>query len=107
VKFGLSYKYQGSVPTSDKQFSMDFNAANLHFNANSISSLVISSSMATLTGSGTINGGSHTYNFLAPAWTVAVSAFRSPTPPIATLSSMTHSQEMQQLLPRLHPSPVM
>lgn len=64
VRFGLSYKYQGTMPTSDKQFSLDFNAANLHFNANSISSLVISNSMATLTGTGTINGGSHTYNFL-------------------------------------------
>ncbi len=42
---------------------MDFNAANLHFNATNISSLVISNSMATLTGNGTKNG-SGTYNFL-------------------------------------------
>lgn len=64
VKFGLSYKYQGTMPVGDKQFTMNFNAANLLFNATTISSLVISNSMATLTGTGTINNGSHTYNFL-------------------------------------------
>jgi hypothetical protein len=63
VKFGLSYKYQGTVPTSDRQFTMNFNNANLLFNATTISSLVISNSMATLTGTGTING-SGSYNFL-------------------------------------------
>ena len=64
VKFGLSYKYQGTMPVGDKQFTMNFSAANLLFNATTISSLVISNSMATLTGTGTINGGSQTYNFL-------------------------------------------
>jgi PKD domain len=63
VTFGLVYKYQGTVPTSDKQFTMDFKAANLTFNATSVSALVISNGMATLTGSGTING-SGNYNFL-------------------------------------------
>lgn len=43
---------------------MNFNAANLTFNATTVSSLVIANNMATLTGTGTINGGSHTYNFL-------------------------------------------
>src|SRR5205807_405179 len=64
VKFGLSYKYQGTMPVGDKQFTMNFPAANLTFNATTISSLVIANSMATLTGTGTINGGSATYNFL-------------------------------------------
>jgi flagellar hook assembly protein FlgD len=41
---------------------MDFNAANLHFNATTISSLVISNGIGTLTGTGTINN-SGTYNF--------------------------------------------
>src|SRR5260370_1093790 len=61
--FGLSYKYQGTMPASDRQFTMNFKAANLLFNATTISSLVISNSMATLTGTGTING-SGSYNFL-------------------------------------------
>lgn len=66
VKFGLSYKYQGTMPTSDRQFTMNFNAANLTFNATTISSLVVANNMATLTGTGTgtINGVSATYNFL-------------------------------------------
>lgn len=64
VKFGLSYKYQSTMPVGDKQFTMNFNAANLLFNATSVSSLVISNGMATLTGTGTINGGSQSYNFL-------------------------------------------
>ncbi len=64
VTFGLSYKYQGSMPTGVRQFSMDFNAANLHFNATNISALVIANNMATLTGTGMLNGGSQTYNFL-------------------------------------------
>ena len=63
VTFGLSYKYQGSMPVGDRQFIMNFKAANLLFNATSISSLVISNNMATLTGTGTKNG-SGTYNFL-------------------------------------------
>jgi hypothetical protein len=64
VTFGLSYKYQGTMPTSDRQFSMDFNAANLHFNATDVTSLVVANSMATLTGTGTITGRSGTFNFL-------------------------------------------
>jgi len=56
VKFGLSYKYQGTVPVGDKQFMMNFKDANLTFNATTISSLVISNGMATLRGTGTING---------------------------------------------------
>jgi len=64
VQFGLSYKYQGTVPTSNREFTMNFKAANLLFNATTISSLVISNNFATLTGTGNINGGSHTYNFL-------------------------------------------
>lgn len=63
VMFGLSYRYQGTVPTGDRQFIMNFKAANLSFSATSVSALVISNSMATLTGTGTING-SGTYNFL-------------------------------------------
>ncbi len=63
VMFGLSYKYQGTMPVGNRQFSMDFNAANLHFNAISINALIISSGMGTLTGTGTING-SGSYNFL-------------------------------------------
>ena len=63
VKFGLSYKYQGTMPVSDKQFTMNFKAANLTFNAAAINSLVIANSIGTLTGTGTING-SGTYNFL-------------------------------------------
>jgi PKD repeat protein len=62
VKFGLSYKYQGTMPVGDKQFVMNFQDANLLFNATSVSSLVIANGMATLTGSGTINGaGSYTF----------------------------------------------
>ncbi len=64
VKFGLSYKYQGTVATGTRQFSMDFNTANLHFNATTVSSLVIANGMGTLTGTGTINNGTTTYNFL-------------------------------------------
>ncbi len=63
VKFGLSYKYQGTMPTGVRQFSMDFNQANLHFNATSVNALVISSGIGTLTGTGTVNG-SGSYNFL-------------------------------------------
>jgi len=64
VTLGLVYKYQGTVPTGNKQFVMDFKAANLTFNATTVSSLVISNGMATLTGTGTINNGSGSYNFL-------------------------------------------
>lgn len=64
VLFGLSYKYQGTVPTGNRQFSMDFNAANFHFNATTISSLVISNGIGTLTGTGTLTSSTNTYNFL-------------------------------------------
>src|SRR5260221_2698138 len=64
VKFGLSYKYQGTMPVGDKQFTMNFKAANLTFNATTVSSLVISNGVGTLTGTGTINNGSIAYNFL-------------------------------------------
>ncbi len=63
VKFGLSYKYQGTMPVGDKQLTMNFNAANLTFNATTISSLVIANGIGTLTGTGTLNG-SGTYTFL-------------------------------------------
>ncbi len=64
VKFGLSYKYQGSMPVGDKQFTMNFNAANFTFNATTISSLVIANGIGTLTGTGTLNGSGSTYTFL-------------------------------------------
>ena len=63
VKFGLSYKYQGTVPTGVRQFSMDFNQANFHFNATAVNALVISNGIGTLTGTGTVNGAG-TYSFL-------------------------------------------
>jgi len=63
VTFGLAYKYQGTVATGDRQFMMNFAAANLTFNATTVSALVISNGTATLTGTGTING-SGNYNFL-------------------------------------------
>jgi N-acetylneuraminic acid mutarotase len=63
VKFGLSYKYQGTMPVGDKQFTMNFTAANLTFNATTVSSLVIANGIGTLTGTGTLNG-SGTYSFL-------------------------------------------
>jgi hypothetical protein len=63
VNFGLSYKYKGNTPVAVRQFTMDFNTANLHFNATSVSSLVIAKGKATLQGTGTINGGG-TYKFL-------------------------------------------
>jgi hypothetical protein len=63
VRFGLSYKYKGGIATGGKAFTMDFNGANFHFNATSVSSLVISNGFATLRGSGALNGTSG-YNFL-------------------------------------------
>jgi len=63
VKFGLRYKYKGTMPVGNKQFTMAFNAANLTFNATTVSSLVIANGMATMTGTGTINGAGN-YNFL-------------------------------------------
>ena len=63
IFFGLSYKYQETVPVGNRQFSMDFNAADFHFYASSINTLVISNGIGTLTGTGTINE-SGTYNFL-------------------------------------------
>jgi hypothetical protein len=64
VRFGLAYKYQGGMATGDRQFTLDFNAASLHFNANNVSSLVVSNGIATLQGTGTITGQTGTYNFL-------------------------------------------
>src|SRR5258706_9763674 len=63
VTFGLAYKYQGTMPTGNRQFTMNFKAANLTFNATSVSSLVVANNVATLTGIGTINS-SGNYNFL-------------------------------------------
>jgi PKD repeat protein len=63
IRFGLSYKYQGSMPVSDKQFTMTFSAANLTFNATTISSLVTANGRGTLAGIGTING-TGTYSYL-------------------------------------------
>jgi PKD repeat protein len=63
VKFGLSYKYQGSVPVGDKEFSLNFNAANFQFSATSVSSLVLTNGIGTLRGTGTVNGAG-TYSFL-------------------------------------------
>ncbi len=63
VRFGLSYKYQGTMPVGTRQFSMDFTQANLQFNATTVNSLVIANGTGTLTGTGTINGAG-TYNFL-------------------------------------------
>lgn len=63
VTFGLSYRYQGSMPVGLRQFSMDFKAADLSFNATTISSLVIFNGKAILTGTGTINGAG-SYDFL-------------------------------------------
>lgn len=51
------------MPVGDRQFMMNFKAANLNFNANTTSSLIISNGMAILTGTGTIND-SGNYNFL-------------------------------------------
>jgi large repetitive protein len=42
---------------------MNFGVANLRFNATSVSSLAIANGMATLTGTGTINGAGN-YHFL-------------------------------------------
>jgi hypothetical protein len=56
VMFGLSYKYQRDVPVGNRQFTMDFQAGNLAFNATTVSSLVIADGVGTLRGSGTVNG---------------------------------------------------
>ena len=63
VMFGLSYKYQGDIPVDNRQFSMDFNSADFHFNATSINSLVIANGIGTLRGTGEVNG-SGIYSFL-------------------------------------------
>ncbi len=63
VKFGLSYKYQGSVPVGNREFSLIFTAANFQFNATSVSSLVIANGIGTLRGTGMVNG-SGIYSFL-------------------------------------------
>lgn len=63
VRFGLSYKYQGSIPVGDRQFMMSFDAANFDFNATTVTSLVVTNGIATLRGTGTLNG-SGSYTFL-------------------------------------------
>jgi hypothetical protein len=62
--FGLSYKYQGDMPSGNRQFTMDFKAANFEFNATTVSSLVISNGIGTLRGTGTITGRQGVYEFL-------------------------------------------
>lgn len=64
VKFGLTYKYKGGTANGNRAFTMDFNEANIHFTASYVTSLVISNGMATLMGTGTIDGQTGTYNFL-------------------------------------------
>jgi PKD repeat protein len=64
VMFGLSYKYQGDMPSGNRQFTMDFKTANFEFNATTVSSLVISNGVGTLRGSGTITGRSGVFDFL-------------------------------------------
>lgn len=64
VMFGLSYKYQRDVPVGNRQFTMDFKTANFEFNAETISSFVISNGVGTLRGTGTITNRSGEYDFL-------------------------------------------
>jgi photosystem II stability/assembly factor-like uncharacterized protein len=64
VTFGLSYKYQGDVPVGNRQFTMDFQAANFEFNATTVSSLVIADGTGTLRGAGTITDRTGIYDFL-------------------------------------------
>lgn len=61
VMFGASVKYSGTTPTG--KANMSFKAANLDFVSTSINSLVTSGGIATLHGSGTLNG-SDGYTFL-------------------------------------------
>lgn len=61
VQFGITAKYQGITPFGN--VSMNFNAADLNFEATSITVLVTEGDKATLRGTGTING-SGNYNFL-------------------------------------------
>ncbi len=63
AKFGLSYKYKGDVPVSNRQFSMEIQSANFVFNATTISSFVVANGIGVLRGTGTVNG-QGTYNFL-------------------------------------------
>jgi large repetitive protein len=63
VMFGLSYKYQGDMPAGNRQFTMDFQAANFEFNATTVSSLVIADGIGTFRGSRTVNG-QGVYEFL-------------------------------------------
>jgi PKD repeat protein len=64
VKFGLSYKYQGDMPSGNRQFTMDFQAGNFEFNATTVSSLVIANGIGTLRGTGTITNSPGVYDFL-------------------------------------------
>lgn len=63
VKFGLSYKYKESDSVGHRQFNMDFDEADLHFDGNTVTSMVISNNIGTLRGSGTINKAG-TYSFM-------------------------------------------
>lgn len=61
VQFGVTSKYLGTALIGD--VSMNFRAANLEFDATTLTALVISNGQATLRGTGTVNG-SGNYNFL-------------------------------------------
>ena len=61
VQFGVTSKYLDSAIIGD--VSMNFRAANLEFDATTLTVLVTSNGQATLRGTGTING-SGNYNFL-------------------------------------------
>lgn len=61
VMFGVSTKYSGTTPTG--KVSMNFKSSRLDFTSISIDSLVTSNGMATVRGSGTLNGNSG-YTFL-------------------------------------------
>lgn len=54
--FGLSYKYQGQVPTGHRQFSLSYDAGSFDFNATSTSFLVIANDVAVVSGAGQVNG---------------------------------------------------
>ncbi|HSW87848.1 MAG TPA: PKD domain-containing protein [Candidatus Saccharimonadales bacterium] len=62
VMFGVSVKYNNNQPTGN--VNMSFKSANVNFVATAINSLVTSNGMATVTGSGTVNGNSG-YTFFA------------------------------------------
>jgi PKD repeat protein len=73
VKFGVTAKYQGTSINGD--VSMDFQQANLEFDATSLTVLVTSNGQATLRGTGTING-SGNYSLLVTGLDGAQDAIR-------------------------------